>query len=1017
MKLNTEHRTRRLSVAALVTATALHVSAVLASDAPPQASIQQAKGHQIMLTVTGSPGQMYTLQMATNLTGWSFVTGGVVPDQMDLSNLDSGWTNSPAAFFRAIPTDASDSSLEGCDYRPAPQWFVYLSGAPMPLVAWVALDLGVCIIDSGGNRGPFSGYADFSLRGPDYQPVPFSYTFSPPGLNISNGVGQARVTLNTTGNLSTAHIHLVPGVAPGIHTKDSPTLNSLLSSPDNFQGSIPDDVLAVLTDPNIPESGRKDALFAKLLQLRTSYTSSASAWTYPLTNALDPSDAFGSHRLGHDVPYPAVGRLHAGVDLPALHGAPVKAARNGMITTWHHLGPASSSAGADQVLVDHGNGTWTRYLHVTLNSNKRIYDRVTAGENFATVGITSGPHLHFDLCYDPSITDALVASKPDYYFFAITNPPVALTNAADLRFTAGVANRLFPSTTTTAPAITNMIITHQKPWEEHVPLAKSAPQATTPAGPRYVIAQIVDWKGPYTLPPRGILFESDSNAPVNLVFDRYLPGNANTSARYLPYLHKTADKSGLARYPLPPPDYAQVIPTTRPYRYRYWFAWDPSAYSLTNAGPRSFRIIATNNYGITATQQFTFGPQIKGSLIVPGPLGGQQFMFTNVAYLGTNLVANPSLPNFSQPDQYLLQIINTTNGLPLTDDLKWSPALSSSSHSSVFTVHTNEQVYKFTLPPNFNPGGLKLRVSSLLVTNIAHEVCFCAAAAMALIPAGSFTMGNCMDPGEGSSDELPLHTVNVSAFYMDKNPVTKGLWDAVYQWATTRPVGMRYSFEYGAQGKASNHPAQSMTWYDCVKWCNARSEMEGRVPAYYTEAGQANVYRSGQINVQNGWVKWSTGYRLPTEAEWEKAARGPASGHRFPWGDTISWGQANYYALPLSAGGWAYDVNATEGYNPAWTSGGYPYTTAVETFAPNGYGLYDMAGNVWQWCWDSWDGAYYSSSPGTDPRGPATGSFRVYRGGCWFSYADLCRSAFRDGDDPGYRGSDLGFRVALVPVP
>ena len=288
---------------------------------------------------------------------------------------------------------------------------------------------------------------------------------------------------------------------------------------------------------------------------------------------------------------------------------------------------------------------------------------------------------------------------------------------------------------------------------------------------------------------------------------------------------------------------------------------------------------------------------------------------------------------------------------------------------------------------------------------------------MALIPAGSFTMGNCMDPDEGYSDELPLHTVNVSAFYMDKNPVTKGLWDTVYQWATTRPVGMRYSFEYGAQGKASNHPAQSMTWYDCVKWCNARSEMEGRVPAYYTEAGQANVYRSGQINVQNGWVKWSTGYRLPTEAEWEKAARGPASGHRFPWGDTISWGQANYYALPLSAGGWAYDVNATEGYNPAGTSGGGPYTTAVETFAPNGYGLYDMAGNVWQWCWDSWDGAYYSSSPGTDPRGPATGSYRVFRGGCWSYLAYDCRSAFRYWSYPDYRCDYLGFRVALVPVP
>lgn len=132
---------------------------------------------------------------------------------------------------------------------------------------------------------------------------------------------------------------------------------------------------------------------------------------------------------------------------------------------------------------------------------------------------------------------------------------------------------------------------------------------------------------------------------------------------------------------------------------------------------------------------------------------------------------------------------------------------------------------------------------------------------MAYIPAGSFMMGDSLD---GYSFALPLHTVYVSAFYMDKYEVTKALWDEVHQWATNHG----YSFQYGAQGKAANHPAHSMTWYDTVKWCNARSEKEGRTPAYYTSAAQTTVYRTGQMNVPNDRVKWdSNGYRLPTEAE------------------------------------------------------------------------------------------------------------------------------------------------------
>ena len=272
---------------------------------------------------------------------------------------------------------------------------------------------------------------------------------------------------------------------------------------------------------------------------------------------------------------------------------------------------------------------------------------------------------------------------------------------------------------------------------------------------------------------------------------------------------------------------------------------------------------------------------------------------------------------------------------------------------------------------------------------------------MALIPAGSFTMGDSLD---GISYALPLHTVYVSAFYMDRYEVSKALWDEVYSWA----IAHGYSFEYGAQGKASTHPAQSMTWYDSVKWCNARSEKDGKVPAYYTDAGLSVRYRSGQVAP---YVSWGSGYRLPTEAEWEKAARGGASGQRFPWGNTISWGQANYYAYPLSAGGYAYDVNSTQGYHPTFNDGVSPYTSPVGYFGANGYGLYDMAGNVWEWCWD-WYGSY-SSAYQSDPRGPTSGSGRVDRGGGWGGNAFGCRAAGRSLDTPGFRGYDFGFRSVL----
>jgi len=278
-----------------------------------------------------------------------------------------------------------------------------------------------------------------------------------------------------------------------------------------------------------------------------------------------------------------------------------------------------------------------------------------------------------------------------------------------------------------------------------------------------------------------------------------------------------------------------------------------------------------------------------------------------------------------------------------------------------------------------------------------------APAGMVLIPAGTFTMGDALD---GDSIALPLHTVYVSAFYMDANLVSYALWRQVYQWG----IGHGYSFDNAGSGKATNHPVQTIDWYDCVKWCNARSEMDGRAPAYYTDASQAVVYRSGDLDITNACVNWSAGYRLPTEAEWEKAARGGSSGNRFPWGNTIDWSHANYVAAP---GSYSYDLAPAAGYDPAFEDGVSPYTSPVGCFAPNGYALYDMAGNVWRWCWD-WYGPYSTGSQ-SDPHGASTGSFRVLRGGSWRDRANSCASAGRVYDYPSSRINYFGFRVVLAP--
>ena len=341
--------------------------------------------------------------------------------------------------------------------------------------------------------------------------------------------------------------------------------------------------------------------------------------------------------------------------------------------------------------------------------------------------------------------------------------------------------------------------------------------------------------------------------------------------------------------------------------------------------------------------------------------------------------------------------INISSEVGITNQIQTTPDLSSGNWSVVTNLMVMQTNYWFEESVSATQGPRFYRGLALPVSNPTNAT----PANMVLIPTGIFQMGDTFY--EGATYELPVHSVDVSAFYMDKFEVSKGLWDRVRTWSSAHG----YSFDNEGSGKGTNHPVQTINWYDMVKWCNARSQMEGRVPPYYTDAALTQVYKAGQAEP---YVNWNTGYRLPTEAEWEKAARGGTSGHRFPWSDTdtITHSQANYF----SDSSFSFDVSATRGYNPAFVDGVMPFTSPVGSFAPNGYGLYDMAGNVWEWCWD-WAGNYPSTLV-TDPRGPDTGSTRVGKGGNWNFYAEHCRAAYRYGNPPTDTASNIGFRCAMT---
>ena len=224
-----------------------------------------------------------------------------------------------------------------------------------------------------------------------------------------------------------------------------------------------------------------------------------------------------------------------------------------------------------------------------------------------------------------------------------------------------------------------------------------------------------------------------------------------------------------------------------------------------------------------------------------------------------------------------------------------------------------------------------------------------------LIPGGVFQMG-----GNEDRSEKPVHKVEVSSFYLGKYAVTN----------------KEYSFYKECYGKfEDNLPASHLNWYDAVDYCNWLSEREELERCY------------------TGYDPDMTknGYRLPTEAEWEYACRA-GSNTLYYWGDEMD-GDCCWY-----------EDNSENRLHPAGQK------------KPNGFGLYDMAGNIWEWCNDRYDKNYYSVSPYMNPYGPLEGSYRVGRGGHWDVEAWFCRSAFRRCSCPDTGSFLLGFRLCRSKV-
>ena len=261
-----------------------------------------------------------------------------------------------------------------------------------------------------------------------------------------------------------------------------------------------------------------------------------------------------------------------------------------------------------------------------------------------------------------------------------------------------------------------------------------------------------------------------------------------------------------------------------------------------------------------------------------------------------------------------------------------------------------------------------------------------------LIPAGTFQMGS----EKGNDDNKPVHQVTITkSFYMGKYEVTQAEYEKYCSYGSSSPSSDK--------GDGDNYPAYYVSWYDALVYCNKRSMAEGLTPCYsingITDPSKWGTVPTSDDSTWNAVVcNWNAnGYRLPTEAEWEYAARA-----RDNTVDSLTYSGTS-------------DVNKLGEYAWYFSNQTNINTHEVGTKKANGFGLYDMSGNVSEWCWNMSTNSYDAKTEGgSDPTGSSAGSarvYRVYRGGGWSNYSDYCAVSCRYGCIPGIRFDFFGFRV------